>query len=588
MMLSLWSIANSLVTLMVVTATEPTTPPRLTFEGAGEVVLNREAQGLPDVTLQRVGHRGVRIYAETSGDVRLTLYRQLDTGDPTPEPAVVVLKVLPAAGQGAATTLERTVAAGEPAGVTAQGATVWLCDTVPLAMHAGDTVIVKDRSRSRMVLLGTEADLGAREAVVAVPQGDETSAQTLEVLRQLPADADASALDAQGYRDAVLGEVWKVVLQREVQVKGGVLPSKKAPQEELLHTTTRTPVTVLAKGPGRMVVYARRVFWPGAKPAAEDRLTVFENDALLHSLALNEPASETWRVLTWHERAGVAAQAGITGGALSTSAAKEYRFELSERTSRFVFAPSEDAEGGLLLQYRFEAESPKETPLSLTLDLGDGVITGADIKGTTVTEVAVRERVVEKETVVERERLVEVKSHQELLGLGAALGMAFSLWGGAPEGRVLASLWLTLPVWDYRLAVLLESGFTYQYAGTARPDPYGGGGVGALHVFGVPVTLLVNARWYLNDDWAVLAALGGGVCYVDALYSAGSSMHFSAWTPSVEARAGVEWSLGPGWLGARLGYVYNAPVGLGDLTGARINGLASGGPTVALHYRLGF
>jgi hypothetical protein len=319
------------------------------------------------------------------------------------------------------------------------------------------------------------------------------------------------------------------------------------------------PFVFVCDGPGIATV---RVHWLAGKedPSGGVKLTLLENDVLMSTVDVDT---------------AVAPGASIAGNTqLRVSAAKEYKLTIGPKVSRFAVQPSDNATAGVAVTYSFEAKE-KTSSMALTLDLGDEM-GGGDMAGATMlTEVSVRER------VIEVEKVVHVEAGEEIVGVAAVGGIVAPEWRGLPAYAAGIEIRLNLSRW---FALSLEAIGQRQDLAIEVADPSGVTVPAGTNVLALPLTAQWVTRIRVTDGFGFFIGAGGGMTYVRASgASRDAPVVVTQWVPTGKASLGMEVQIGPGWLAIDGGYLYAAPSTYDGV----LDSYSPGGFPVAMRYRLG-
>jgi hypothetical protein len=373
-----------------------------------------------------------------------------------------------------------------------------------------------------------------------------------------PAAALEARVRAGEMRDALVGAYDTLSIREQGAPMG----------EAFSKATLDTPFTFIVDGPGTVTLRVHRLI--GTDSSSGDiQLTVLENDVLLQSLDVD---------------AQVAARHSIVGSAaLQPGTPKEYKLKLGQKLSRFVIQLSENAVDGVAMRYSFEP-AEKSSAMALTLDLGDELGMGAaDLTGGTVlTEVALREKVVEVK--VEVEKVVRVGG-DEFLGIAAGGDLI------APQARIAPAfgggveLRLSLPFADRMFSLSIASSFLQQQLEANTADPRGAQLETRTGIMLIPITAGLVVRFVVSEIFGFYGNAGGGVIFSRGSSAVGGASHTaSAWLPAARGGGGIEVKLGPGWAALELAYLYAVPADLDHV----MNEYTPTGAQAGLKYRLGF
>ncbi|OGQ79227.1 MAG: hypothetical protein A2289_07950 [Deltaproteobacteria bacterium RIFOXYA12_FULL_58_15] len=313
------------------------------------------------------------------------------------------------------------------------------------------------------------------------------------------------------------------------------------------HVTAEKPYQVLCDGPGVVTVRLHRLSTGAALPASEN-LIILENDVLLQSFDLTGEASETLSAVGKPD--------------IKVAMANEYKLNLGPKLSRFSFQPSESAVDGLAVRYTF-APQKKDSAMSLTLDIGDEFGLGGDLGGgTTITEVAEREKVVK----IEVEKVIRVgEEREETVGVAVTAGVAFPTWGGVPAPTAGIEMQWVLPFADGLMALCTE--------GQAQRHTLLGYGADTAAVelrsrsfiWVVPVRVGPTFRFPVGESVRFAVGARGSFYYLTgSSNSRGGERSDSAVAWGAAGIASFELRLGAGWWVLDAGYGWAQSVDVGD------------------------
>jgi len=370
-----------------------------------------------------------------------------------------------------------------------------------------------------------------------------------------PASA-ATSSQSEVERRVTAGEIRDGLLSRHETLT--LLEATNGTRESFYRVKSEVPFTFIVDGPGVAVVHAHRLTKTG-EAAATQSLNILENDVMLMTVELDAPLSATRTVEGSPQ--------------YQVSDLKEYKLTVGSKVSRFSVVPTETPYG-VLIAYTFLAKE-KATSGAMALDFGaDLGLGGQDAASQTMlTEVAVRDRVVEK--------VVEVPGSSEVVGVGLGGGTLVPSWGGQPGPAVGVEVRANFGRY---FALSFEALGSQHDMAAGAADPLGASRDANARVLAAALLGKAVVRLPLGPYVALYVAAGGGTVFAYATGGASGSLSASRWIPAVAGNGGLEVRLGPGWLGLDGGFIY---AGVRDFTGI-VDGYATGGIPAGLRYRLGF
>ena len=305
---------------------------------------------------------------------------------------------------------------------------------------------------------------------------------------------------------------------------------------------------LVADGPGDVTVRVHRLTTAGTAMPASETLTILENDVLLQTFDLDSQTSTTLEV--------------VGDVSLEVAAVKEYKLDLGPRLSRFAFQPSESSAEGLAITYSFAA-GEKSSAMALTMDLGDEFGLGGDLGGgTTITEVAVREKVVEVVT----EKVIRVgEERTETLGVAVTAGGLIPTWGGSPAPTAGMELQWVLPFADGAWALTAE-GLVQWHTLLGRGVDAGQAELRSrAEVWVVPVRLGPTFRYPFTDSIRLAAGLRGSFNWIGgSSRTRGGETSASATAFGASGVLSFELRVGAGWWTLDAGYGWAESIDVGD------------------------
>jgi hypothetical protein len=310
--------------------------------------------------------------------------------------------------------------------------------------------------------------------------------------------------------------------------------------------TEEKPFVFLVDGPGSVSVRIHRLVPAGKDDPGPVQVSILEDDVLSRTVTLDLPLSENWAVPlepSWR-----------------LTSPKEYRIQLGARLSRFSFLASDMAGQTLAIRYEFvpQDKAAAMAVMGLGSDLG---LAGDDVTGATaITEVEMRE------TVVERVVTVQVAGQgaaEETLGVGIAAGAVMPLWGGLPAPA--AGLELSLPFLDGAVALAVEAKVERHAMTSQGVDGQQARIEAESLVWAIPIEAGPTFRLALGDSLRLGVGVHGAFVPLFASSTANGgeqTAQRSVWgaggTGSAEIRLGV------GWWVVEAGYTWVEPRRLGD------------------------
>ncbi len=369
----------------------------------------------------------------------------------------------------------------------------------------------------------------------APPLAPEPPVAAVEVAAPQPGEALLAQIRAGELREGELGEFPRLTITDK---------TTRAESAYALATAER-PYRFAVDGPGTVTVYVHRLAGLTGASAA-DTLTILENDILLQSFELDAPLDPNLEVSSGQGATRV----------------EEYRLNVAGKLSQLVFQPAESAAAGIAVRYAFEP-AEKGGILALSLDLGDGLGGDTMAPQTTITEVAVREKVVQ--VSVEVEKVVRVERElDETVGIAVTGGAVVPLWGGTPAPAAGVELQWILPFAKGALALSAE-GQAQMYTLLGRGvDPLQAEVRSRSFIWAVPVRVGPTYRHAFTDSLRLAFAGRGTFAWLTGTAKArGGEASGSATVLGGAAAVSLEVRIGAGWWSLDTGYGWTQSADIG-------------------------